>query len=173
MTIFGHFHHFYHFDIFSNSRFQFLPNVFPRVLVSVPYVLKYVINTIIPNHIAIFLTFLTVFVNFYHFFDIFWRLFRLKITKNILRYPGIILQIPVRYLGQKRVRYPGISVYRYPGIPTLVGDILGKCHCFGTSRLLLKMTFSNVFLKRIVIFTLYIMNNNVLRICAHMSIKAN
>ena len=121
IAIFCHF-----FDIFDNFLtflsffpkifFQYLPNFFPHVLVSVPYVLKYVINTIIPNHIAIFLTFLTVFVNFYHFFDIFWRLFRLKITKNILRYPGIILQIPVRYLGQKRVRYPGI---RYTGITTL------------------------------------------------------
>ena len=120
------------FDIFDNFLtflsffpkifFQYLPNFFPHVLVSVPYVLKYVINTIIPNHIAIFLTFLTVFVNFYHFFDIFWRLFRLKITKNILRYPGIILQIPVRYLGQKRVRYPGIW---YTGIPTL--HQIAKC----------------------------------------------
>ena len=79
IAIFCHF-----FDIFDNflTFFSFFviffqkllsvsSNFFPHVLVSVPYVLKYVINTIIPNHIAIFPPFFNIFDNFSTFFDVF------------------------------------------------------------------------------------------------------
>ena len=80
--IFRHF-----FPIF---RFQFLPKVFPHVLVIVSYLIWYVINSIIPLPFDIFPPFFAIFDNFLTFLSFFYHFFKNLLSVSSKFFPTCI-----------------------------------------------------------------------------------
>ena len=81
-------------QIFSKFRSQHLPTFFLRVLVIVTYVLKYVINTIIPHYIAIFRHFFDIFDNFLTFFSFFVIFFQKLLSVSSNFFPHVLVSVP-------------------------------------------------------------------------------